>query len=100
MCWTQKVDDAGPGAAHGNGEVADNEVASHPLIANLFQEICAENPELPALVLEITTAAKGAVAVPNPTTTPGELREEAPQALRRVCSKSAAARRPRHPRLR
>ena len=45
MCWTQKVEDAGPGAAHGNGEVADNEVASHPLIANLFQEICAENPD-------------------------------------------------------
>ena len=38
-CWTQKVKDTDPGPAHENGEFADNEVASHPLIANLSQEI-------------------------------------------------------------
>ena len=66
-------------------------MASHPLIANLFREICAENPELAALVSEVTRVAKEAVAVPRRTTTPGELREEAPQALRRVSRRSAAA---------
>ena len=77
---------------HGNGEVADNEVASHPLIANLFHEICAENPELPALVSDITTAAKEALVVPNPTTTPGELREEAlhAQSLQQECGSEEA----------
>ena len=42
-CWTQKVEDTDPGPAHENGEFADNEVASHPLIANLSQEICGHN---------------------------------------------------------
>ena len=79
--WT----DICPGAAHGNGEVADNEVASHPLSANLAQKICAENPNLATLVSEVTAVAKEAVAIP------GELLDEALQALRRVGSRSAAA---------
>ena len=84
-CWTQKVEDTGPGAAHGNGEVTDNEVASHPLIVNLSQEICTGIPKLAALVSEVTAVAKKAVAVP------GKLLDEALQAMRRVCSRSAAA---------
>ena len=80
-----------PGAAHGNGEVALKEVASKPLSANLCKQVCAENLELAAPVSEITTVAKEAVAIPEPTTTPGELRKEACQALRRVSSRSAAA---------
>ena len=84
-CWTQRVKDIYPEAAHGNGEVADNEVASHPLSANLSQEICAENPKLATLFSEVTAVAKEAVAVP------GELLDEALQVLRRVGSRSAAA---------
>ena len=80
-----------PGAAHGNGEVALKEVASKPLSANLCKQVCAENLELAAPVSEIKTVAKEAVAIPEPTTTPGELRKEACQALRRVSSRSAAA---------
>ena len=84
-CSTQRVKDMCPGAAHGNGEVADNEVASHPLSANLSQEICAENPNLATLVSEVTAVAKEAVAIP------GELLDEALQTLRRVGSRSTAA---------
>ena len=84
-CSTQRVKDMCPGAAHGNGEVADNEVASHPLSANLFQEICAENQNLATLVSEVTAVAKEAVAIP------GELLDEALQALRRAGSSSTAA---------
>ena len=62
---------------HGNGEVTDNEVASHPLFANLSQEICAENPRLATLVSEVTRVAKEAVAVPKPTTTPEEMDAQA-----------------------
>ena len=90
-CWTQRVKDICPGAAHGNGEVALKEVASQPLSANLCKQVCAEYLELAAPVSEITTVAKKAVAIPEPTTTPGELRKEACQALRRVSSRSAAA---------
>ena len=79
-CSTQRVKDMCPGAAHGNGEVADNEVASHPLSANLSQKICAENPNLATLVSEVTAVAKEAVAIP------GELLDEALQALRRAAA--------------
>ena len=72
-CWTQRVKNIYPEAAHGNGEVADNEVASHPQSANLSQEICAANPKLATLVSEVTAVAKGAVAIP------GELLDEALQ---------------------
>ena len=84
-CSTQRVKDMCPGAAHGNGEVADNEVASHPLSANLAQKICAENPNLATLVSEVTAVAKEAVAIP------GELLDEALQALGRAGSSSTAA---------
>ena len=84
-CWTQKVEDTYPGPAHENGDVVDSEVASHPLSANLSQEICGENPKLATQASEVIGVAKEAVAVP------GELLGEALQALRRVGSRSTAA---------
>ena len=88
-CWTQRVKDICPGAAHGNGEVALKEVASKPLSANLCKQVCAEYPELPAPVSEIITVAKEAVAVRK------KLLDEALQTLRRVGSRSTAAEEPK-----
>ena len=57
-------------------QVSCDVVASHPLFAELFNEIGTKYPEFAALVPEITEVARAVVAAPRATATPAEKREE------------------------